>query len=96
MKTATINKSLLAATFALSGLLFSSPATFAAGEERSEAQFSALDANQDGQLSPEEASADTNLSNKWTEADKDQSGTVDPAEFSAFEAIEPQSEQSNY
>ncbi|MET0089754.1 MAG: hypothetical protein ABW068_06985 [Candidatus Thiodiazotropha sp.] len=48
--------------------------------------FSALDANGDGSISSEEATANEMLYNGWETADTNQDGTVDAAEFSAFEA----------
>ena len=33
------------------------------------------------------------LSRRWTEVDKDDNGTIDQAEFSAFEATLPQGHQ---
>lgn len=48
--------------------------------------FEALDQNKDGQVNAEEASQDKMLSENWSTIDKDNSGTVDRAEFSAFEA----------
>ncbi|WP_207062842.1 hypothetical protein [Motiliproteus sp. SC1-56] len=47
--------------------------------------FDKLDENQDGQLSASEGSKDRRLSRQWTRYDTDESGTVDRAEFSAFE-----------
>lgn len=52
----------------------------------SDAGFQALDQNKDGQLSAGEASNDKTLSENWSKIDTDNSGTVDRAEFSAFEA----------
>jgi len=50
-------------------------------------QFNALDTNQDGVLSVEEAQQDATLNEVWADVDTDQNGSIDPVEFSAFEAM---------
>ena len=54
-----------------------------------DAAFQALDQNKDGRLTALEAKSNVELSRQWTEIDKDKSGTIDQAEFSAFEAMQP-------
>jgi len=49
------------------------------------ATFGELDANQDGELSTEEAGRNVELMKVWSSVDKDANGTIDRAEFSAFE-----------
>lgn len=56
--------------------------TAVAGEDA----FTALDANADGIISSEEATANETLYKGWESADANQDGSVDAAEFSAFEA----------
>jgi hypothetical protein len=80
MKTTTLVKIL---GFSMATLF--SAATFAA--EMDTVQFESLDQNQDGQLTAEEAARDPAVSENWTTIDKDGSGTVDKAEFSAFETM---------
>ncbi|WP_260293123.1 hypothetical protein [Sedimenticola hydrogenitrophicus] len=80
MKTTTLAKIL---GFSLATLF--SAATIAA--EMDAVQFESLDQNQDGQLTAEEAARDTALNENWTAVDKDGSGTIDKAEFSAFESM---------
>ena len=80
MKKTLINKILGAAL-----ITTFSAVTVAAGMGSSPA-FEALDQNKDGQLSAGEASTDKGLSENWSDVDKDNSGTVDQSEFSAFEA----------
>jgi hypothetical protein len=53
-----------------------------AGEEA----FVALDSNSDGIISSEEATVNELLYKSWETADTNQDGSVDAAEFSAFEA----------
>ncbi len=47
--------------------------------------FNQLDSNQDGTISQDEAKADPQLEQNWAQADKNGDGSVDQAEFSAFE-----------
>jgi hypothetical protein len=50
--------------------------------------FNDLDTNQDGQVSAEEASQNPKLSEMWNKVDEDANGSIDSAEFSAFEMME--------
>jgi hypothetical protein len=65
-------------------------ASYAGDREQPEpgAAFQALDQNKDGKLTAVEAKSHVELSRRWTEIDKDNSGAVDQAEFSAFEAMQ--------
>lgn len=78
----------------MSSLLFAS-AIWAAGqgttgmaEQGASAQFKSLDANSDGVISQDEAAKDPSLVDHWKSVDKDESGTVDQSEFSAFEQMQ--------
>jgi Ca2+-binding EF-hand superfamily protein len=55
-------------------------------------EFSKLDSDQNGAISKAEATALPDLYNNWNEADVDADGLIDQAEFSKFEAMpsEPQ------
>jgi len=65
-----------------------------AADMDSDSGFQALDQNKDGQLSADEASTDEVLSENWSSIDKDNSGTVDRAEFSAFETMKGEKEMA--
>lgn len=67
-------------------------ASYADDAQRPEpsAAFEALDQNKDGKLTAVEVRSEAELSRKWTEIDKDDSGTIDQAEFSAFEVMRRQ------
>ena len=54
-----------------------------------DAAFQALDQNKDGKLTATEVKGNVELSRRWTEIDKDKNGSIDQAEFSAFEAMQP-------
>jgi Ca2+-binding EF-hand superfamily protein len=86
MKKMTFNK-----IFGLSGLMLVASLAFAEGEQAGE--FDVLDKNQDGVLSAAEASNSSELSTQWTNIDADGSGSIDRAEFSAFETEEIKDEQ---
>lgn len=88
MKRVTLNK-----FFGLSGLLLL--ATFTVAEGQQATGFDKLDKNQDGVLSAAEASDSKNLSTQWTNVDSDGSGSIDRAEFSAFETEEITEEKSD-
>lgn len=88
MKRVTFNK-----IFGLSGLFLL--ASFAVAEGQQAKGFDTLDKNQDGVLSAAEASDNKNLSTQWTTIDSDGSGSIDRAEFSAFETEEIKEEESN-
>jgi hypothetical protein len=64
--------------------------SYAADPESSkpDAAFQALDQNKDGKLTAVEVRNNVELSRRWTEIDKDDSGTIDQGEFSAFEAMQ--------
>jgi len=62
-------------------------------DDQAALSFDALDQNQDGQLTATEASQDKMLSKQWTAIDKDENGTIDRVEFSAFEMLEGKGEQ---
>jgi hypothetical protein len=79
--------------FGLSGLLLI--ATFAVADGKQAKDFDKLDKNQDGVLSAAEASGSADLSTRWTNADMDGSGSIDRAEFSAFETEEVKEGQSD-
>jgi hypothetical protein len=75
-------------------LLFAS-ATWAAGQgamgmggQGEDAQFQRLDANSDGVISQDEAAGHQGLVDHWKSVDKDESGTIDQSEFSAFEQMQ--------
>lgn len=77
----------------LSGLVLLSTFAFADGQQAK--GFDTLDKNQDGVLSAAEASDSKHLSKQWTAVDKDGSGSIDRAEFSAFETTEIKEEESD-
>ena len=52
------------------------------------AQFQSLDANSDGVISQDEAAGHQGLVDNWKSVDKDESGTIDQSEFSAFEQMQ--------
>ncbi|MCU7907160.1 MAG: hypothetical protein KZQ76_15260 [Candidatus Thiodiazotropha sp. (ex Epidulcina cf. delphinae)] len=54
--------------------------------------FGKLDSDADGVISSEEASANEVLYKGWESADANQDGSVDAAEFSAFETHMPEGE----
>ncbi len=87
MKTSTLMKLL-----GFSVITLFSAATFAADMDT--VQFESLDQNQDGQLTAEEASRDSALSENWTSVDKDGNGSIDKAEFSAFESTLEQGDKA--
>jgi hypothetical protein len=62
------------------------------GQPKPDAAFQALDQNKDGKLTAVEVTSNMELSRWWTEIDKDDSGTIDQAEFSAFEAMQQTAE----
>ncbi len=68
------------------------PAEFSAFEaetlETTPAQpnFEQLDTNDDQLISQEEAVSDPRLVQRWLELDRDESGSLDPAEFARYEA----------
>jgi len=55
---------------------------------QTEAAFQSLDQNKDGQLTAVEVKGNAELSRQWTAIDKDDNGSIDEAEFSAFEAMQ--------
>lgn len=57
-------------------------------QAKPDAAFQALDQNKDGKLTAVEVRSNPELSRRWTEVDKDNSGAIDQAEFSAFEAMQ--------
>jgi Ca2+-binding EF-hand superfamily protein len=67
-------------------------ASYADDAQQSEpsAAFLALDQNKDGKLTAVEVRTEPELSQRWTQIDKDENGAIDEAEFSAFEAMQPQ------
>lgn len=75
--------------FAMLAALLFSTAAVATGTS-SGIGFDQLDTNKDGLLTAMEASEDDGLSSMWTDADRDRNGTIDRAEFSAFEAMPEQ------
>lgn len=54
-----------------------------------EDQFSTLDTDQNGAISADEAASSAALTESWQKVDTNADGSVDRAEFSAFEAMEP-------
>ncbi|KEA63023.1 hypothetical protein ADIMK_2547 [Marinobacterium lacunae] len=74
----------LATSMMVSGLAFAA--------ETETSTFDVLDQNQDGQLSAEEVSSHPQLSENLSVVDADKSGTIDRAEFSAFEPVLEKSE----
>ena len=70
-------------------------ASYAAAPEqpKADAAFQALDQDKDGKLTAVEVKDNVELSRRWTEIDKDDNGTVDQAEFSAFEAMPQKSDK---
>lgn len=81
-----MKKSYLTMMLGLFGSLMLTTALVVA--EGAPADFATLDANQDGTLSAEEAAVDVNLSTNWSDIDKDENGSIDQAEFSAFEGMQ--------
>jgi Ca2+-binding EF-hand superfamily protein len=74
-----MKKRTLATMIGMFGGLALSAAVYAEGG------FDAYDTNQDGSISAEEAAMDAELSKNWSTIDADENGSVDAAEFSAFE-----------
>ena len=70
--------------------LLMSGATVAGGASK---QFKQLDEDGNGQLSAVEASKHSELSTAWSRVDKDNSGTIDQQEFSAFETMQEEGGQ---
>ena len=64
-------------------------------EEKALSSFEALDQNQDGTLTATEASQNRDLRKQWAEIDRDDSGTIDRVEFSAFEMMHTEEKQSH-
>ena len=62
-------------------------------QPKADEAFQALDQNKDGKLTAVEVKDNVELSRRWTEIDKDDNGTVDQAEFSAFEAMPQKSDK---
>ena len=75
----TLTKTFIA--IAASGFL----ATAIAEGEGEGNMFNKLDADADGMISAEEAAAHEGLQVGWKDADSNMDGTIDAAEFSAFE-----------
>jgi Ca2+-binding EF-hand superfamily protein len=74
-------------------LALASGTAFAAGmEEEAQAPstaFEQLDTNQDGLISKEEGAVREDLTTLWEAADANKDGSLDAAEFSAFETTVP-------
>jgi|GEM_PF-2440608 len=74
--------------FATAGPLATASFAGEAQPSQTDAAFQGLDQNKDGQLTAVEVKGNAELSKRWTEIDKDDNGSIDQAEFSAFEAME--------
>lgn len=74
-------------------LALASGAAFATGqEEKAQAPataFEQLDTNHDGLISKEEGAVREDVAALWEAADANKDGSLDAAEFSAFETTEP-------
>ena len=57
--------------------------------------FNELDENGNGTLSRQEVEGNSELIDQWSQADTDGDGTIDRAEFSAFEASESSGTMGN-
>jgi len=92
----TLNKKAVTRTLGLcAALLFATAgplatASYAADPEQAtlDATFQGLDQDKDGKLTAVEVKGNAELSKRWTEIDKDDNGSIDEAEFSAFEAMQ--------
>jgi EF hand len=58
------------------------------------ASFEQLDANKDGQVSADEAGNNIELIRMWSSVDTDKNGAIDRTEFSAFESLRAEPEES--
>jgi len=74
--------------FATAGPLATASFADEAQPSQMDAAFQSLDQNKDGQLTAVEVKGNAELSRQWTAIDKDDNGSIDEAEFSAFEAMQ--------